>query len=81
MDFKILVVHGWAGVGGAPLLLQRIRGGSSGAVTAQRGTEGRQMDIAGLGGRSFGSREGMVHVGWSHLAREQRQPNLGRLGL
>ena len=60
MDFKILVVHGRAGMGGAPLLLQKIRGGSVGAVTAQRGTGDGQMDTAGLGRRSSGSGEGMV---------------------
>ncbi|XP_045440698.1 coiled-coil domain-containing protein 24 isoform X5 [Pipistrellus kuhlii] len=49
MDFKILVVHGWTGVGGAPLLLRRIRGGSSGAVTAQRDVEDGHTDTAGLG--------------------------------
>lgn len=81
MDFKILVVHGWVGVGGAPLLLQRIRGGSSRAVTAQRGTENGQTDAAGLGGGSSGSREGMGHAGWGHLAHEQGQPSLGSLGL
>lgn len=81
MDFKILVVHGWTGVGGAPLLLQRIRGGSSGAVTAQRDMEDGQMDTAGLGERRSGSREGMVHTGWSHLAHDQGEPHLGRLGL
>ena len=79
MDFKILVVHGWVGVGGAPLLLQRIRGGCSGAVTAQRGTEDGQTDTAG--GGSSGSREGMGHAGWGHLAHEQGQPSLGSLGL
>ena len=72
MDFKILVVRGWLGVGGAPLLLQRIRGGSSGAVTAQRGMEDGHTDTAGLGGRSSGSREGLGHMGWGDLAREQR---------
>lgn len=50
MDFKILVAHGWAGVGNAPLLLQRIRGYLVGAVTAQRGTEDGQVDTAGFGG-------------------------------
>lgn len=62
MDFKILVVHGWAGAGSAPLLLQRIRGGSSRAVTVQRGTEDRQTDTAGLEGRGSGFREGMGHT-------------------
>lgn len=68
MDFKILVVHGGVGVAGAPLLLQRIRGGSSGAVTAHRGTEDGQMDTAGLGGwggalapeRGWGTRAGAI---------------------
>ena len=36
MDFKILVVRRWLGVGGALLLLQRIRGSFSRAVTARR---------------------------------------------
>lgn len=50
------------GVGGAPLLLQRIRGSSAGSVTAQRGTEDGQMDTVGLGGRSSGSGEGIGHA-------------------
>lgn len=53
-------------------MLQRIRGGSSGAVTAQRGMEDGHTDTAGLGGRSYGSREGLGHTGWGDLAREQR---------
>lgn len=55
-------------------MLQRIRGGSSGVVTAQRGTEDGRTDTAGLGGRSCGSREGVGHAGWGHLAHEQGQP-------
>ena len=70
MDFKILVVRGWSGVGGAPLLLQRIRGGSSEAVTAQTGTEDGYTDTVGLRGRSSGSREGLGYLGWGDLARE-----------
>lgn len=71
MDFKILVVRRWLGVGGTLLLLQRIRGGSSGAVTAQRGTEDGHTDTAALRGRSFVSREWLGHTGWGNLAREQ----------
>ena len=59
------------GVGGAPLLLQRIRGGSSGAVTAHTGTEQGHTATEGLGERSFGSREWLGHTGWGNLARQQ----------
>ena len=52
-------------------MLQRIRGGSSGAVTAQRGTEDGHTDTAGLRGRSFVSREWLGYTGWGNLAREQ----------
>lgn len=69
MDFKILVVHRWGGVGGAPLLLQRVRGGSSGAGTAQRDREDGQTDTAGLREgapapeRGWGTRAGAIwHV-------------------
>lgn len=39
-------------------MLQRIRGGSSGAVMAQRGTEDGQTDTAGLGGNELGLQRG-----------------------
>ena len=58
MNFKSLVERRRLGVGSAPSLLQRIRGSSSGAVTAQRGTGDGHTDTAGLGGRSLAPESG-----------------------
>ena len=58
MNFKSLVERRRLGVGSAPSLLQRMRGSSSGAVTAQRGTEDGHTDTAGLGGRSLAPESG-----------------------
>ena len=72
MDLKILMVRRWLGVGGALLLLQRIRGGFSRAVTAGRtGTQTLQgLGEGVLAPEWFGQTGSIWHVNKGSPVRE-----------